>query len=304
MLICDTHADTLFALQDEARDPDKSFDITAERLTAGGENDVRVQAFALWTGPEGLRGKDVGLIDREMQVLERLQKQGYRQVRTLEEAQAGQPNILLTIEGGEAFESCPQTVDAFALWGVRLAAIVWNNENSFAYPAMGKNDHGLTTLGRRLVARMNKRHMGVDVSHLNAAGVKDALNLSKNPILASHSCCRALCDHPRNLTDEQLKALFAMDGYVGVNFFPMFLSPDQKAGIDTVVNHIDHMAQLGGEKHIGMGSDFDGIGLHPEGLEHAGCVYTLFERMKARGFSDEAITDFAGENFRRYLARL
>ncbi len=304
MLICDTHADTLYALQNPQRDPSLPCDVTAERLTAGGEADIRVQALALWTGPEGLKGKDVGLIDREMLALDGLQKQGFRQVKKLSEAKAGVPNVLLTIEGGEAFEGGPQTVDAFALWGVRIAAIVWNNENAFAFPAVGGSDRGLTAQGRRLVEHMNGLHMAVDISHLNAAGVKDVLTLSRKPVIASHSCCRTLCDHPRNLTDEQLKAVFDMGGYVGVNFFPAFLSPDNRAGIDTVIDHIDHMAQLGGAKHIGMGSDFDGIETHPEGLEHAGCVYALFERMKARGFGDEAVADFAGENFRRYLEKV
>jgi len=304
MLICDAHADTLSTLQNKERNQNLPCDVTAERLTAGYEKDIRVQALALWTGLEGLQGKDVGLIDREMQELNGLLAQGFTQVSRLSQAKAGQPNILLTIEGGEAFESGPQTVDAFALWGIRIAAIVWNNENSFAFPAMGGSDRGLTAQGRRLVARMNKQHMALDVSHLNEAGVKDALTVSRKPIIASHSCCRALCDHPRNLTDEQLKAIFAMGGYVGVNFYPVFLSADRKADIDTVVNHIDHMAQLGGAKHIGMGSDFDGIDSHPKGLEHAGCVRALFERMKERGCSDEAVTDFAGENFRRYLEKL
>ena len=304
MLICDTHADTLYALQDQARDAAQPCDVTAERLLAGPQEDVRVQALALWTGPEGLQGKDVGLIDREMLALDALLGQGFRQVRTVEEALPGKANVLLTIEGGEAFAVGLQAVDAFALWGVRLAAIVWNHENPFANPAMGKNERGLTALGRKLLLRMNEQHMGVDVSHLNPAGVSDALALSRAPILASHSCCRALCDHPRNLSDEQLKAIFAMGGFVGVNFYPQFLSPDGHATLDTVIDHIAHMAELGGEAHIGMGSDFDGIETHPEGLEHAGCVHALLERMRARGFSETAVVNFAGENFRRYLAKL
>ena len=189
-------------------------------------------------------------------------------------------------------------MDAFALWGVRIAAIVWNNENPFAFPAISGSEKGLTQQGRALITRMNKQHMAVDVSHLNIAGVKDALTLSKAPIIATHSCCRALRDHPRNLSDEQLKAIFNMGGYVGVNFFPMFLHQSQVADIDTVINHIDHMASMGGAKHMGMGSDFDGIETHPVGLEHAGCVYALFERMQARGYSNETIADFAGENLK------
>ena len=304
MLICDTHADTLYALQNKQRDASLPLDVTLERLVAGKPGDTRVQALALWTGPDGLLGKDVGLIDREMQALTELEAHGFHQVRELDEALPGQANFLLTIEGGEVFNSGMQTVDAFALWGVRMATIVWNNENSFASPAIMGSDKGLTPQGRGLVARMNKQRMAVDVSHLNIAGVKDVLSLSKAPIIATHSCCRALCDHPRNLTDEQLRAIFDMGGYVGVNFFPMFLRQSNQADLDTVIDHIDHMASLGGEKHIGMGSDFDGIETHPTGLEHAGCVYGLLDRMKVRGYSNEAIVDFAGENLKRYMARL
>jgi membrane dipeptidase len=266
--------------------------------------DTRVQAMALWTGTEGLLGKDMGLINREMESLESLLSQGFRQVRNLSEALAGEANILLTVEGGEVFEGGLQTVDAFAVWGVRIAAIVWNNENPFACPAMGASDKGLTPLGRKLVARMNERHMAVDVSHLNAAGVRDALRVSRAPIIATHSCAHALCDHPRNLTDEQLTAIFDMGGYVGVNFYPTFLSPTGEADIDTVIDHVAYMTELGGGKHIGMGSDFDGIESTPKGLANAGDVYALFARMRARGFSEEAVGDFAGENFRRYLAKL
>ena len=304
MLICDTHADTLYALQSPSRDAAQPCDVTLERLTAGNPGDIRVQALALWTGPEGLLGKDVGLIDREMLAMGELEKQGFHQITTLDEAEAGKANFMLTIEGGEAFSGGMQAVDAFALWGVRIAAIVWNNENMFATPAITGLDKGLSTQGRGLVARMNRQHMAVDVSHLNIAGVKDALSISKAPIIATHSCCRALCDHPRNLTDEQLKAIFDMGGYVGINFFPMFLHPSNLADIDTVIDHVDHMASIGGAKFIGMGSDFDGIETRPVGLEHAGTVYGLFDRMKARGYTDEVITDFAGENLKRYMAKL
>ena len=304
MLICDTHADTLYSLQNAARDLSQPLDVTLQTLTAGSAEDIRVQALALWTGPEGLMGQDVGLIDREMQALQTLEKQGFHQVTDLSAAKPGAANYLLTIEGGEVFIGGLQTVDAFALWGVRMAAIVWNHENPFAYPAVSGVDKGLTGLGRKLIQRMNERHMAVDVSHLNAAGVRDAIKYSGAPIIASHSCCRALRDHPRNLTDDQLKAIFDMGGYVGVNFYPQFLNSKSDANLDTVIDHVEHMAALGGAKQIGMGSDFDGIDNHPVGLEDASCVYALFARMRERGFSEEAVTDFAGENFKRYLAKV
>jgi len=304
MLICDTHADTLYALQSDTRDASRLCDVTLANLTATRPGDAHVQALALWTGPEALMGRDVGVIDREMLALARLEEQGFHQVRDVSEALPGKANYFLTIEGGEVFETGLQTVDAFALWGVRAAAIVWNHENNFAFPAVSGSDKGLTSQGKALIARMNRQHMAVDVSHLNIAGVKDALTVSKAPIIATHSCCRALCDHPRNLSDDQLKAIFDMGGYVGINFFPLFLHPSNKATVDTVIDHVDHMTQLGGAKHIGMGSDFDGIETHPEGLENAGCVYALLDRMKTRGYTDEAISDFAGENLKRYFAKL
>lgn len=253
MLICDTHADTLYAMQNTERDQSAALDITADRLTAGRQGDTRVQALALWTGPEGLLGKDVGLIDREMIAVTELQAQGFNQIKKISEAVPGKPNFFLTIEGGEALESGPQAVEAFAIWGVRLAAIVWNNENSFAYPAVGKNDHGLTALGQRLIKEMNKRHMGVDISHLNDAGVKDALSISKKPILASHSCCRALCDHPRNLTDDQLKAIFKMGGIKRLGLLGYVV---------VVLNHEVVVAQLGSLGGSRVGNRFKvGVGV-------------------------------------------
>ena len=303
MLICDTHVDTLYAMQDGTRAADAPLHVTRERLT-GNAADTRVQAMALWTGTEGLLGKDMGLINREMESLDSLLAQGFRQVHRLEDALPGVPNILLTIEGGEVFEGGLQTVDAFAVWGVRIAGLVWNNENSFAKPAVSGSDKGLTAPGRKLVARLNEQHIAVDVSHLNIAGVRDALRLSRAPIIASHSCARALCDHPRNLTDDQLKAIFDMGGYVGVNFYPVFLSTEGKATLDTVIDHVEHMMALGGAKQVGMGSDFDGIEATPDGLAHAGDVYALFARMRERGFAEEAVADFAGENLRRYLAKI
>src|SRR5699024_5743796 len=126
-------------------------------------------------------------------------------------------------------------------------------------------------------------HMAVDVSHLNERGFYDLLD-GEAPPLASHSCARALCDHPRNLTDHQLRCLFEAGGYVGVNFYPLFLSSDSRADLNRVIDHIAHICDLGGEAHVGLGSDFDGIETHPEGLRNAGDIPALLEGMRRRGF--------------------
>lgn len=304
MLICDTHADTLHAMQDKGRDPALPLHITKEGLLRNAPGDVRVQALALWTGGKGLRDEDEGLIERELTQLEKLKQNGFRQITRIDDALPDAPNVLLTVEGGEVFHGGAETVDAYAALGVRVAAIVWNNENRLASPAVGGSQQGLTAYGREIVRRMNERHMAVDVSHLNEAGFRDAMACSAAPLMASHSCCRALCDHPRNLTDDQLRQLFAAGGFVGVNFYPCFLDASGKATVERVVDHIDRMLSLGGDGYVGLGSDFDGIETCPEGLEDAGKLGNLFTAMRRRGYPEKAVENVAGESFARYLSAL
>ena len=145
----------------------------------------------------------------------------------------------------------------------------------------------------------------MDVSHLNIQGFYDILGKTDMPPLASHSCCRALRDHPRNLWDDQLKALFAAGGYVGVNFLPYFLiTPDKPCTIDTVIDHIDHLHQLGGQGKVGFGSDFDGIGEKPEGLDNPSDFPALLEGLRRRGYQEQTIQDIAGRNLLAYYRRI
>lgn len=301
MLICDTHADTLWALQDRTRPADQPTDITLAHLTATG--DTRVQAMALFVGGKGLTGEDHDLIQRELQQLEHLKAQGFRQIRQIGEALPGKANLLLTIEGGEAFGEDTASVAAYAAMGVRAAALVWNNENRLAHPAKGGSREGLTPFGQAIVQEMRKHRMAVDISHLNERGSDQVMD-SDIPCMASHSCARGLCDHFRNLSDRQLRQLFATGGYVGVNFFVPFLTTGGRATLDTVIDHMAYMCDLGGENHVGLGSDFDGIDEYPEGLRNAGDIPALLERMRQRGFSEALVEKIAGQNFAAYLEQL
>lgn len=298
MLICDTHADTLWRL---ARPDGIPPDVQLAHLTD--PHHTRVQAMALFVGANGLTGADSDLISRELTAFRELQKQGFRQITQLDEAQPGQANVLLTIEGGEAFGQDVSRVKEFALLGVRAAAIVWNNENRLAHPAKGTSREGLTLFGRQIVEEMHRWRMAVDISHLNQQGSDEVMD-GPIPCMASHSCARSLCDHPRNLTDRQLRQLFARGGYVGINFYVPFLTAAGHATMDTVIDHMVHMCMLGGEEHVGLGSDFDGIDLYPEGLRNAGDIPALLERMQARGFSNALTERIAGTNFAAYMERL
>lgn len=258
MLICDTHADTLYRMQYT-----KNTDITLKRLLHPGH--TWVQALALFVGGNGLKGDDRFLIDRELENFELLKKKGFHQIRRIEEAQPDKANVLLTIEGGEAFGDDLSSVQRFAELGVRIAALVWNNENLLAHPAVKGSDNGLTPFGWQVAKELRKQHIALDISHLNERGSWELMESSVPP-MASHSCARALCDHPRNLTDEQLRALFHAGGYVGVNFYPVFLKESGQATVDDLIDHIAYMCDLGGERCVGLGSDFDGIDSYPEGL--------------------------------------
>lgn len=294
MLICDTHADTLYAM---LRKPAEQLDVTLERLTV--PRHTRVQCLALFVGVHGLKGDDHDLVERELNSFEMLKQQGWRQIKHLGEALPGHANVMLTIEGGEAFGDNIASVDRFAAIGVRIVAPVWNNDNLLAHSAVGGSAEGLTPFGHQVVTALRQRHIMLDISHLNERGTWELLD-SDIPPMASHSCARALCDHPRNLSDAQLRALFAAGGYVGVNFYPRFLTGGEHATIDDVIDHIGHMCALGGERHVGLGSDFDGIELYPDGLHNPSDIDALLDRMSARGFSSSLITAIAGTNFRRF----
>ena len=151
---------------------------------------------------------------------------------------------------------------------------------------------------------MNDLGIIVDVSHLSEAGFFDVAAHSKRPFSASHSCCRALCDHFRNLTDDQIRMMIQYGGFIGVNFYPAFLSADKEADSVTIAQHIDHICQLGGVGIVGFGSDFDGIECTPEGLEHPGHIPALLDALRARGYDEKTICGIAGENLVAYYNRI
>lgn len=300
MLICDTHADTLWNLAVEDRPAGLPYDITKEFLTA--HDGVRIQALALFVSTGGMEMSPT-IVERELAAFERLKHEGWRQITEINQAIPSEANMLLTIEGCEAFGGDPANVDRFADLGVRIAALTWNNPNGLCTPACVSPEGGLTPLGRETVRRMRDRRIAVDVSHLNEAGFYDLLDGTVPP-MASHSCARALCDHTRNLTDDQLRQLFQAGGFVGVNFYNTFLSEDHVADVDRVIDHMAHMCELGGENHIGFGSDFDGIDEWPDGLRNAGDIPNLIEGLRRRRFGEQLVEKIAGLNFKAYMERI
>lgn len=211
--------------------------------------------------------------------------------------------VLLSVEGGEILGEDLFMLDIIFKLGVRALGLTWNQRNALA-TGIGEVDarHKLTHLGQEVVQRMNELGMMVDVSHLNETGFWHVLDISKAPIAATHSCARALCAHPRNLTDQQLRALGRHKGVVGVNFYPRFLKETGIATRNDVVRHICHIAEVAGVETVGLGSDFDGIEETPEGLGHVGDYNYLRNDLIKAGFSSQEVEQIMGRNFMRLLS--
>ena len=300
MYIADTHSDTLYAMGVQHAPADRLM-ITPERLRQGG---VTLQVFALWTGGKGNKGDVAGIVQAELSQVPGLIAAGLRQVTDPADAGDGEQCFMLSVEGGEVFEPGLHTVQLYRDKGVRMAALLWNNENALGYPAKSGDKRGLTDYGLQVAREMQRVGMAVDVSHLNEAGFYDLFAKTDRPPMASHSCCRALCDHFRNLTDEQLRLMIREGGFVGVNFYPYFLSEAGEADAALVARHIDHICQLGGAEIVGFGSDFDGIETTPDNVRHPADIPNLLDELRRLGYDDAAIAGIAGENLKRYFARI
>ena len=234
-----------------------------------------------------------------------------RLVRTGEEAAAaraaGQLYAFLAVEGMAAIGGDPRGIDWYHSQGARLGMLTWNETNALAAGAGGDPRAGLTEAGRRAVRRMEELGMVVDVSHLNDGGFWEVLDLARGPVIASHSNCRALCDVPRNLTDDQLRAIRDTGGVVGLNVFHGFVHKEPRLQTArTLALHAAHMAEVMGVEHVGCGFDFCefmGPGNEgAEGLESAAHIQNLFYWLEQLGMSRQERELIARDNFLRVLA--
>lgn len=167
---------------------------------------------------------------------------------------------ILSLEGGEALGKDISILRVFHRLGVRQVGLTWNCANALADGCKESRNGGLTNFGRECVKEMIRLGMIVDVSHLSEQGFWDVVSIPHVRVMASHSNCRMYCDHPRNLTDDQIKAIISLDGLIGVTFVPQFVfHPYQEATMEHLLLHLEHMEYLGGENHLSFGSDFDGM---------------------------------------------
>lgn len=251
-------------------------------------------------------------------------------------------SILIGMENGSplmgSFEEFRKFYDA----GVRYITLAHNGDNEICDSCAGNGKWGgLSPFGKELVAEMNRKGVLVDVAHCADSTVRDCLSVSSKPIVTTHSCCKALCSHRRNLPDDLMKAMADKGGVMQINFYPHFLSDEfasrfASSGIEdraieaeenycnnwtdpvavkkwedmqkeierfarpscaVLADHIDYAVNLMGIDHVGIGSDFDGINVTPEGMENISFMGRIFDELSSRGYSSSQIEKIAGQNF-------
>lgn len=256
-------------------------------------------------------------------------------------------SIFLGLENGSPIGHSLDRLHYFYDNGVRYVTLCHSADNQICdscASVVGKWG-GLSPFGRDLVREMNRIGMLVDVSHASDDTFFDVLECSSAPVVATHSCCRSLCDHPRNMTDDMIRALAQAGGVIQINFYPLFLdggfrqvleesgisergerieaefiadpgNSDKRAAWNAVqdelnalkrpsfrliADHIDHVVDLVGIEHVGIGSDFDGIEVTPSGMEDISMMPGVFDELRARGYTEADIASIASLNFFRVL---
>ena len=214
----------------------------------------------------------------------------------------GKIAALLALEGAEPLQGSPELTDIFYRLGLRALSLTWNHRNLYADGVgEGAAGGGLTRAGRRLVQELSRKGIILDLSHLAERCFFEALELSRKPPLASHANARRLCDHPRNLTDEQLKALASRGGVIGLSIYPRFITGGTGAGLEQLLDHFVHIAGLIGVEHLAFGSDFDGIDCTLDEIGSAADYGALPEALCRRGFHPQEVELMAWGNVRRIV---
>ena len=296
MFVADAHCDTLYEIALCGTAPERCV-ITPERLAAGG---VGIQTFALFCGKHGTHG--TAYMDG-VNMLAAVPKLGVPVLTgDLPENPPEAPTGVISCEGGEMLEGSIARFEEFMQKArLRMIALTWNFENEIGYPAAGGEKKGLKPFGFELLRAMDAAGVISDASHLNEAGFWNLIDRAEIPPMASHSDCKWLCDVPRNLTKEQVRAIIDRGGFIGINFYSEFLKSGGPATMEDAVRHIDAICEMGGEHVLGFGSDFDGIESWPDGLGDPTGFPTLLGELKKRGYSDDTLRDIAGLNLWRCL---
>lgn len=221
-----------------------------------------------------------------------------------EDKRNGRKSIMLGIENGIALNGQLQNLQHFVQRGVVYITLCHNGDNDICDSARGCNTHGgVSRFGEQVIREMNRLGIMVDMSHAAEKSFYDALEISSMPIVCSHSSSRALCDHPRNLTDDQMRALAAKGGVAQTTLYSGFLKKEGEATIIDAIEHLEHAIKIMGIDHVGLGTDFDGDG-GVKGLADSSELINFTRQLLARRYSERDIQKIWGGNFLRVMGQV
>lgn len=312
-IVVDTHCDTLMQFLPQAwgNPPARKLGERSDRghidLPRMIEGGVTCQTFAMYTGRRAFV-PEAPLV--AMQMVDKF----YSEIESNPEIVAvtthdeiiqakkqGKVCGLLSMEGAEPLMGDLAALRVYYRLGMRMLSFAWNYRTPFADGLGAKRSESkLPELGVQALEEMDKLGIIFDVSHLTDSVFWDVADIMNKPFIASHSNARAVCDHPRNCTDDMIEAIAEHKGVLGMNYAPAFVKKGgEGATIEDLVDHIDHIVNLVGPDYVGLGSDFDGIGNPPEGIESVDKTPNITRVLVQRGYSDEDILKILGGNHLR-----
>lgn len=314
MFVLDSHCDTPSLILRVGKDLSicsSEGHVDFPRLRKGG---VDASFFALYVPPQMTASQAWEYAGRMLEMTrQEVARHPEMAAMAVTEAQArankdkGLLSIMLGLENASAIDRNLSRLEWFCNQGVRYVTLCHNADNQVCDSAAGTGmNDGLSAFGRDVVKWMNRNGMLVDCAHISDKSFFDVLDVTEKPVVSTHSCCRALAAHRRNMSDEMLKELAGNGGVIQINFYPVFLQDGctddgPSCPFTRIADHIDHAVEVAGIDHVGIGSDFDGIDIAPEGMEDVSMMWKIFDELKSRGYSEKDVSKIAGENFLRVL---
>lgn len=301
--IIDLHCDALWRMQQDGYSfRDAQLDVTFDKLRAG---HVMAQAFAIYIVPtltlEEKRAAAFKQIAHFQQEVLSEQMVHMKKWTDFDKLQPGQIGAFLTIEGVDFFGGDIDFWHQFYELGVLSIGLTWNNPNEAADGLHSHLGRGVTAFGKEIIQLNNEHLLFTDVSHLHEQSFWDVIEHA-DYVIASHSNAQAICQHGRNLTDAQIRALIEKNAPMHIVYYPEFINGTTNASMSDLIRHIDHICALGGKHLIGFGSDFDGIDCKVRGLEHAGMQQNLVNEL-LKHYSEQEVHGFAYANFLKHLPK-
>jgi len=279
------------------------------RLKTGG---VDVQFFSIWVSPTVYTNYfQQALVMRDLFYSElNANTSSIAQATTMQHAlELNNQNkiaAVIGVEGGHTIENSLAKIDTLYNSGMRYLTITWNNSTEWAISAADSRTltQGLSEFGRQVIRKLDSLGVIIDVSHVGIKTIQDILEVTTNPIIASHSGARAINNNKRNLYDWQIQDIANTGGVIGIVFYPYFLTGSSSAAISDVIEHIDHIVNLVGPDYVALGSDFDGIEVTPLGLENTSKFPALTLALLQHGYTEQDVAKFLGGNFKRVFEQV